>query len=187
MFYTNIMNDNSLEGVYTIRVTISTPYTIANPQLSSQYFYDFTLTVTLNCSIEAITSIPMSATSYQIYAGTLTIPIPAWTVWSHCPLTYSVLVNGLDPTQAKLSSEERSIVEFDSATREITVFSQDNQHGGKQISIEVTAQTDSINNKSETFTLTTSINCNYATLDLDSTVNRTLEYSINNVAPLTLT
>ena len=63
--YASVTNDNSIFGVYTIKVTASNTWTAANNQDINYYF---TLTVEVDCSIETITiasAVPNHA--YTIY------------------------------------------------------------------------------------------------------------------------
>ena len=125
--WSNVVDDNTLEGVYTIKLTVTTAYTDANPSFVNYYL--FQLEVKFNCAIETITSSSVLNMAYTIYAGEETYIVPAFTIDPECSLTYSLLVDGLDPTQTSASSEARSMVTFDPATREITVFSDNNEHG----------------------------------------------------------
>ena len=64
-------NDNSIFGVYTIKVTASNAWTVANNQ---DINYSFTLAVEVDCSIETITiasAVPDHA--YTIYDETYDI------------------------------------------------------------------------------------------------------------------
>ena len=177
--------DNTFEGVYTIKITLTNAYTTANPSVVN--YYEFDVDVQYNCDVADITvsgSIP--AMTYTIYASSPAAPtINQFSTDSRCTLTYSLLVNSLDPTDpAKLSTEERSIVEFNPSTKDITIYSENNEHGDKTITIQVKAALTSTNFETLSFNLVTTRDCNFASLDIDSSIERTLEYEINKDAPI---
>ena len=90
-------------------------YTTANPSVVN--YYEFDVDVLFNCEIETISTSSITNMAYTIYGAVETLVVTEFSINSRCPLTYSLLVNGQDPTDgSKLATEERDIVEFDPAT-----------------------------------------------------------------------
>jgi hypothetical protein len=82
-----------------------------------------------------------------------------------CPVvSYSLKVNLLDPTDVdKVDTEDRFMVTFDSDTRSISVQSDNNLFGDKNIEMVLTAKNSRDVEWIETFYLETTKDCSYAT------------------------
>lgn len=106
--------DNSYEGIYTIKITLNNEYTALNPSVVN--WYEFDVDVQFNCALETISSSSIGDMAYTIRA-TETLVVTQFSVNPRCTLTYSILVNLLDPTdESKLPTEERDIVQFNPTT-----------------------------------------------------------------------
>ena len=119
---------------------------------------------------------------YTIYASELVYVFDQFQVSrASCPVTYSLTVSGLDPTDVeKTDTEDRYIVTFDSDTRSISVQTDNNLFGDKEITLVLTATNSKDISHSETFKLTTSKDCQYATLTVDSAFELDYEYQIDS-------
>ena len=161
-FYT-YTTDNDLEGTYTFSVTVTNDWTAVDSSRIVS-FSGATVRIIPDCSLESISapSISLQDMQYTIYAETLVYVFDGFTVSrASCPVvSYSLKVNTLDPTdEDKVDTEDRFIVTFDSDTRSISVHSENNLFGDKEIEMVLTAYNSGSFVHSETFKLFTTKDC----------------------------